>query len=97
MQIIENTVRGILGTLVGLGLGWIVLTQSMGVRVEEQLAEKNFLMIITPESLVLIGAFHFRANQEARGSSHLVKKIAEESRLICSPQFPNTGIYALSF
>lgn len=53
MQILENVILGILGTLVGLGLGWITLTQSMGVRIEEQLADMNFIITITPQSLAL--------------------------------------------
>lgn len=53
MQVVENIVLGILGTLIGIGLGWMMLTTMMGVRVEEQLEDLNFLITITPQSIVL--------------------------------------------
>ncbi len=53
MQVVENVVLGILGTVVGIGLGWIMLKEMMGVRVEEQLEDLNFLITITPQSILI--------------------------------------------
>ena len=53
MQMVENLVIGILGTLVGVALGWEVLNALLVARVQEQLAEFNFIVRISTSTLVI--------------------------------------------
>jgi putative ABC transport system permease protein len=53
MQMVENLVIGILGTLVGVALGWEVLNALLVARVQEQLAEFNFIVKISTSTLVI--------------------------------------------
>ena len=53
MQMIENLVIGILGTLVGVALGWEVLNALLVARVQEQLADFNFVVRISTSTLLI--------------------------------------------
>lgn len=53
MQISENLIIGVLGTLIGIAGGWIILNQMMVARIEEQLAEFKFTVSISSTTLVL--------------------------------------------
>jgi putative ABC transport system permease protein len=53
MQMIENLVIGILGTIVGVALGWEVLNALLVARVQEQLADFNFIVRISTSTLVI--------------------------------------------
>jgi putative ABC transport system permease protein len=51
MQILENLVIGVLGTIVGVILGWYALNALLVARVEEQLADFKFVATISLETL----------------------------------------------
>lgn len=53
MQIIENIVVGILGTLLGIGLGWIILNEALAARLESQLEDIQMLTKLEPQTLAL--------------------------------------------
>jgi putative ABC transport system permease protein len=53
MQMLENLVIGILGTLVGVALGWEVLRAMLVARVEEQLAEFELIVTLSTTTLVI--------------------------------------------
>jgi putative ABC transport system permease protein len=53
MQMIENLVIGLLGTVVGVVLGWEVLNALLVARVQEQLADFNFIVRISTSTLVI--------------------------------------------
>jgi putative ABC transport system permease protein len=53
MQILENFIIGVLGTGLGLVLGWFALNAMLVARVEEQLAEFKFIVKISPETLIV--------------------------------------------
>jgi putative ABC transport system permease protein len=53
MQMVENLVIGILGTVVGVVLGWEVLKALLVARVQEQLADFNFIVKISTSTLVI--------------------------------------------
>lgn len=52
MQMLENLLIGLVGTLVGIVLGWLVLNQFLTVRVEEQLEDFQFVIRIAPMTLI---------------------------------------------
>lgn len=53
MQMLENFLLGLFGTLIGVLLGWEVLNRMMVARVEEQLAEFKFGATIEPSTLLI--------------------------------------------
>jgi putative ABC transport system permease protein len=53
MQIVENIIVGIFGTLIGILLGWIVLQQFLAARVEEQLEDINLVTTLSPTTLLI--------------------------------------------
>lgn len=53
MQIIENMLIGILGTLVGVVLGWLTLQAFIGTRLEEQLEDINFIAAVSPTTILI--------------------------------------------
>jgi putative ABC transport system permease protein len=53
MQVIENMLIGILGTLVGIVLGWLTLQAFIGARLEEQLEDINFITAISPTTILI--------------------------------------------
>jgi putative ABC transport system permease protein len=57
MAVIENLVTGILSTIIGLGLGWVVLNQLLGTRMENTVQEIGLLIQVAPATLVLVACF----------------------------------------
>jgi putative ABC transport system permease protein len=58
MQVVENFVIGILGTLLGIALGYVFLVNMLAARVEEQIQDMKFIIDISPQTLfvsVLLG------------------------------------------
>jgi putative ABC transport system permease protein len=53
MQVIENLIVGVLGTVVGVIVGWYVLNAVLTARVEEQLADFKFVVVLSPETLAV--------------------------------------------
>ena len=53
MQMVENLIVGILGTLVGVSLGWVALNAMLVSRVEEQLEDMMLIVTISPETLLV--------------------------------------------
>jgi putative ABC transport system permease protein len=53
MQIGENVLLGLLGTVIGGLLGWVMLNQMMVARMEVMLEDINLLITIAPLSLIL--------------------------------------------
>jgi putative ABC transport system permease protein len=53
MQIIENMLIGIVGTLVGIVLGWLTLQAFIGTRLEEQLEDINFIAAVEPTTILI--------------------------------------------
>ncbi len=53
MQIVENIVIGIFGTLVGLLAGWVVLQQFLAARVEDQLEDINLIIVLSPNTILI--------------------------------------------
>ncbi len=53
MQMVENLIVGIWGTLIGIGLGWIVLNALLVARIEEQLADLKFTITISSTTLLI--------------------------------------------
>ena len=57
MAVIENLATGVLSTIVGLGLGWVVLSQLLGRQVEQTVPEIGLLIQVAPSTLVLVACF----------------------------------------
>lgn len=57
MAVIENLVTGILSTIIGLGLGWVVLNHLLGTRMEDTVQEIGLLIQVAPATLVLAACF----------------------------------------
>jgi putative ABC transport system permease protein len=58
MQMLENLIIGLLGTIVGLVAGWYVLNAFLAARIKEQLADFKFVVTLSPATLgasVLLG------------------------------------------
>jgi putative ABC transport system permease protein len=53
MQMLENLIIGILGTIIGIILGWFVLNAFLAARVEEQLADFQFIVTISPTTMAV--------------------------------------------
>ena len=53
MQVLENLIVGVLGTVVGVIVGWYVLNAVLAARVEDQLADFKFVVVISPETLAI--------------------------------------------
>ncbi len=53
MQVIENMLIGILGTIVGIILGWLALQAFISTRIEEQLENINFIIDISPTTILI--------------------------------------------
>lgn len=53
MQVIENLITGLLGTLLGVALGWVVLNQLLAAYTEEQLADFKLVVTISAGTLVV--------------------------------------------
>ena len=53
MQVVENIITGSLGTLFGIGIGWIALNAFLTARVEEQLADFKFTVTLSPATLLV--------------------------------------------
>ena len=57
MAVIENLATGILSTIIGLGLGWVVLNHLLGTRMENTVQEIGLLIQVAPPTLVLVACF----------------------------------------
>ncbi len=53
MQIVENIMIGIFGTLVGLLAGWLLLQQFLAARVEDQLEDINLVIVLAPTTILI--------------------------------------------
>ncbi|MBI5959658.1 MAG: ABC transporter permease [Chloroflexi bacterium] len=53
MQMVENLIIGVLGTIIGIVLGWFVLNLFLAARIEEQLADFKFIVTISPQTLIV--------------------------------------------
>jgi putative ABC transport system permease protein len=53
MQMLENLIVGVLGTIVGVIAGWYVLNAFLASRVKEQLADFKFVVTISPATLAV--------------------------------------------
>ncbi|MCI0709797.1 MAG: ABC transporter permease [Chloroflexi bacterium] len=53
MQIVENLLIGIAGTIVGVGFGWFILQAMMSTRIEEQLDDLRLIATLQPETLLI--------------------------------------------
>lgn len=53
MQVVENIVIGIFGTLIGLLAGWVLLQQFLAARVEEQLEDINLVIVLAPTTVLI--------------------------------------------
>ena len=51
MQMVENLIIGVLGTLLGVVLGWIALNMLLVARVEDQLSDFKFIVTLSPATL----------------------------------------------
>jgi len=54
MQMVENLLLGLMGTAVGLALGWPLLQRFMVARMESQLENIGLVIAIAPATLLLI-------------------------------------------
>ncbi len=57
MSVTENLVTGMLSTVIGAGLGWVVLQRILSVRMETTLPEIGILIRVAPSTLVLVACF----------------------------------------
>lgn len=53
MQIVENIMIGVFGTIIGIGLGWVLLQRFLAARVEDQLEEINLIITLSPTTVLL--------------------------------------------
>ncbi|MCD4685421.1 MAG: FtsX-like permease family protein [Anaerolineae bacterium] len=53
MQVVENLIIGVLGTVIGVVLGWLALNALMIQRVEDMLEDFGFIVTIEPTTLAL--------------------------------------------
>lgn len=53
MQIVENLLIGIAGTVVGVAFGWFILQAMMSTRIEEQLEDLRLIATLQPETLLI--------------------------------------------
>ena len=53
MQMLENILIGLMGTIIGVALGWIVLSEVLFGQVEEEMADIHFLITISPATIGL--------------------------------------------
>lgn len=53
MQIVENLVTGLLGTIIGVALGWVALNALLVTRVEDQLADFKFVVTVSPVTMAI--------------------------------------------
>lgn len=53
MQMLENLLIGILGTIIGVIAGWFVLNAFLAARIEDQLADFKFVVTISPVTLAI--------------------------------------------
>ncbi|MBN2304470.1 MAG: ABC transporter permease [Anaerolineae bacterium] len=51
MQMVENLIIGILGTMIGMGLGWAALNTMLVARVEDQMADLQLIVTVSPTTL----------------------------------------------
>lgn len=52
MQMVENVLIGVIGTVLGFVFGWLILNQVLTVRVEEQLEDFQFVVRIAPLTII---------------------------------------------
>lgn len=52
MQMVENVLIGVVGTVLGFVFGWLILNQVLTVRVEEQLEDFQFVVRIAPLTII---------------------------------------------
>jgi len=57
MAVVENLLVGLLSTIIGVGLGWAVLSQLLGGQIERTVPEIGFLIQVAPSTLVLVASF----------------------------------------
>ena len=55
MAVVENLVTGIMGTVAGIGLGWVVLQRLLIARTETMIPELGLLIHVSPATLGLVG------------------------------------------
>ncbi|MBI5931998.1 MAG: ABC transporter permease [Chloroflexi bacterium] len=53
MQIVENILVGIFGTLLGILAGWLLLQQFLAARVEDQLEDINLIIVLSPTTILI--------------------------------------------
>lgn len=53
MQVVENLLIGILGTALGVVLGWLALNYLLVQRVEDQLEDFKFIITLSPDTLAI--------------------------------------------
>ncbi|MBN1200512.1 MAG: ABC transporter permease, partial [Anaerolineae bacterium] len=53
MQMLENLIIGVLGTLIGIGLGWLVINTLLLARVEQQMPDVKLTVTISGTTLIL--------------------------------------------
>jgi putative ABC transport system permease protein len=53
MQMLENLIIGVLGTIIGVLMGWFALNTMLAARVEEQLEDFKFIVTISPSTLII--------------------------------------------
>ncbi|MBN1680476.1 MAG: ABC transporter permease [Anaerolineae bacterium] len=56
MQMIENLIMGVLGTIVGIVAGWLVLNAMLAARIETQLADLKLIVNVSPVTLMISAA-----------------------------------------
>jgi putative ABC transport system permease protein len=53
MQMVENLMTGVLGTLMGIAIGWVILNVIMVARIQEQLTDLKFTVTVSPTTLMI--------------------------------------------
>ncbi|WP_162909772.1 ABC transporter permease [Aggregatilinea lenta] len=53
MQMVENLIIGVVGTLLGVVLGWVTLNALLVARVEDQLSDFKFVVTLSPTTLAV--------------------------------------------
>lgn len=56
MQMVENAIMGLVGTLIGLVLGWAALSAVLFSRAEIEMPDLKFVIVIEPETVLLAAA-----------------------------------------